>query len=413
MEAALLAEIAGDATRLAALASLDILDTPAEEEFDRVSKLITLIFGVEIGIVSLIDAHRQWYKSVIGLGASEADLQGSFCKYTLQSGSPVIVPDTLMDERFAQSPYVTAGPKIRFYAGVPLKTRAGLVVGTVCAIDAIARPFGVRETAIMEHLAESVMYSLEMRLLAATDVLTGAMSRRGLKDEADKHLALSKRHGVPVSCIVFDLDHFKNINDTYGHATGDQVLTGIVRAAQGQLRQSDLLGRLGGEEFAVILPQTELAMAYAVAEKLRQLTSVLDFPGGEPPITATASFGVALADEKDDVDTLIHKADQALYESKRSGRNRTSVWTDLDDLKKIGHHSVLQGGQIILDEQTANMNCTLRGIWEGGAELQVSAPLSVPDQFDLLLTGQSVARACQLVRRHSSSIEIAFIDFGR
>lgn len=409
MEAALLAEIAGDATRLAALASLDILDTPAEEEFDRVSQLITLIFGVEIGIVSLMDAHRQWYKSVVGLGTSEADLQGSFCKHTLQSGMPVIVPDTLLDQRFAQSPHVTAGPKIRFYAGVPLKTRSGLVVGSVCAIDGEARTFGERETAILAHLAEGVMYSLEMRLLAATDVLTGAMSRRGLKDEAAKHLALSERHQTPVSCIVFDLDHFKNINDTYGHAAGDQVLTSIVRAAQGQLRQSDLLGRIGGEEFAVILPQTELAMAFAVAEKLRQLTSVLDFPGSVPPIQATASFGVSFADEGDNVDTLIHKADQALYDSKRSGRNRTSVWTTPGGSKKVNRQSVLKGGQIIVDADQAPLHCTVRSMWDNGAELQITSPEALPDQFELAITGESLPRACRLLRRDIGSVEVLFI----
>lgn len=401
-------DVAGNSSRLDALARLDILDTPAEQEFDRVSQLITLIFGVEIGIVSLIDAHRQWYKSVVGMDNSEAALQGSFCKHTLQSGDSVVVPDTLLDRRFADSPHVTAGPKIRFYAGMPLKTREGLVIGSVCAIDLRARSFGSRETAILAHLTEGVMYALELRHQAATDVLTGAMSRRAFKDEAAKHLALSKRHRTPMSCIVFDLDYFKTINDTYGHAAGDLVLTGIVRAAQGQLRQSDMLGRMGGEEFAVILPQTEPAMAFAVAEKLRQLTSALRFPGSVPPIKTTASFGVSSADQGDDVDSLINKADQALYQAKRSGRNRTCVWAAPDDLTRVNRRRVLKGGQIISNNRQSVLDCTVRSIWDGGAEVQVSLPLLVPDQFELAIRGENLSRPCQLIYRGNASIEVAF-----
>lgn len=175
------------------------------EEFDRISQLITLIFEVEIGIVSFIDAHRQWYKSVVGLSTREADLQDTFCKHTLMAGVPVFVPDATQDARFASKPHVVGGPQIRFYAGSPLKTADGLVVGTICAIDGTAREFGARDSAILELLAATVMHTVELRKQAATDVLTGAMSLRAFKEEAAKHLSLAARHKAPVSCIAFDL----------------------------------------------------------------------------------------------------------------------------------------------------------------------------------------------------------------
>src|SRR5690606_27279597 len=125
------------------------------------------------------------------------------------------------------------------------------------------------------HLAALVMRELELRMEATTDVLTGAGSRRALKEEVRKHLALAARHTMPLSCIALDIDHFKRVNDTYGHAAGDQVLTGTVRALKEALRQSDFIGRVGGEEFVIVLPQTEQSTAIQVAEKLRKIVRSL------------------------------------------------------------------------------------------------------------------------------------------
>src|SRR5690606_24805348 len=114
------------------------------------------------------------------------------------------------------------------------------------------------------------MSEIELRQQAATDVLTGLLSRREFKDRADRAIMLGLRHKYPVSCAVIDVDHFKRVNDTHGHAIGDKVLHKIAVACQGELRTTDILGRLGGEEFAAILPHTTPAQAVNVAEKLRK-----------------------------------------------------------------------------------------------------------------------------------------------
>jgi diguanylate cyclase (GGDEF)-like protein len=401
--------VRSDPARLAALDALDALDTPPEQQFHRLTELITLIFGVDIGIVSLMDAHRQWYKGVVGLPNTEVDLRSSFCQYPLVSGEPLIIEDASKDVRFADHPSVAAGPKIRFYAGIPLKTTDGHVVGSLCAIDKRARSFGERETMILSHLASSVMSEFNLRLLAGTDSLTGAMSRRAFKEDCTKHLALAKRHASPVSCVVFDIDHFKHINDTYGHAAGDKVLRQLVDHGGNLLRESDLFGRIGGEEFAILLPQTEETMATAVAEKLRLSLRELQFPGSQPPMKVTASFGVASLSPGDDIDNLLHKADQALYDAKRTGRNRTCRWQPTEAEKRVNRRRVLKAGQIIFNKRTATMDCTVRSLWDQGAELLVSNTMDVPEQFGLAIRGSNKEERCTIVYRGPSSLDVAFV----
>lgn len=401
-------EATAEAERLSALQELDVLDTPSELPFDRITELIKLVFDVEIGIVSMIDAHRQWYKSVVGLPTAEASLDGTFCRHTLQLGRPVIVPDATKDTRFYDNPHVTGGPRIRFYAGAPITTSEGHVIGTICAIGKSVREFGAREIAILTHLAALVMRELELRMEATTDVLTGAGSRRALKEEVRKHLALAARHTMPLSCIALDIDHFKRVNDTYGHAAGDQVLTGTVRALKEALRQSDFIGRVGGEEFVIALPQTEQSTAIQVAEKLRKIVRSLRFAGSNPPITVTASFGVSSLAPGDDIESLLSRSDQALYEAKRTGRDRVCNAGLPSEPEKTNRRRVLKAGQIVFDNGRSTYDCTIRSLWDQGAELSVSLPTSIPESFDLLIKGTAERHSCRLTRRATGSVEAAF-----
>lgn len=126
---------------------------------------------------------------------------------------------------------------------------------------------------------------------------------------------------------MFDLDRFKRVNDAYGHAVGDQVLAGLAVRWGEELREVDLLGRYGGEEFVALLPETDLAGGRRIAERLRQVVEQTVIDTGEEPVTITLSLGVAELDEKcADLETLIERADQALYAAKQAGRNRVRVW---------------------------------------------------------------------------------------
>ncbi|MGQ9368867.1 sensor domain-containing diguanylate cyclase [Azospirillum sp. A39] len=165
-----------------------------------------------------------------------------------------------------------------------------------------------------------------LRDLAAKDPLTGILNRRSFMDLARQRLARARRRGEPLSMLVLDVDHFKRVNDRYGHAAGDEALRLIAGGCQRLLREHDVLGRLGGEEFVACLSGTTADEACVVAERLRRSLSRIAVPGPGGPFRLTASIGVAGVDESvDTVEAAIHNADLALYRAKNAGRNRVAV----------------------------------------------------------------------------------------
>jgi diguanylate cyclase (GGDEF)-like protein len=272
--------------RLAALDRYDVLDTPPEDSFDRITRLTRRVFDMPMSTITLIDGHRQWFKSRAGVSACETARGPALCEVVVREAKPLIVPETLADQRFVDNPFVVGAPYIRFYAGIPLRTPEGFSIGTLCAMDTKPRSFEAADVETLSDIAQIVMSELELRLLARTDGLTGALSRRAFRDELSRTLSLALRHRHDLSCIMLDLDHFKHVNDAHGHPVGDIVLTQVVAACQEELRKSDILGRLGGEEFAVLLPHTGLASALRVAEKLRAAVEQPQARFRPPPASA-------------------------------------------------------------------------------------------------------------------------------
>jgi diguanylate cyclase (GGDEF)-like protein len=167
----------------------------------------------------------------------------------------------------------------------------------------------------------------ELERLALTDPLTGLLNRRGLQGEVSIELArlLRKPDTEPFSVIAIDVDHFKVVNDRYGHAVGDAVLRDLTAALRGELRAPDRLARSGGEEFVILLPQTSPVQALLIAERLRQLVEAIPLVVDGQTIFITASFGVATAIPPADAwDAIMNRADTSLYRAKRSGRNRVA-----------------------------------------------------------------------------------------
>lgn len=395
--------------RLSALDRYDILDTRQEESFDRIARLIKLTLNAEIGLVSLMDAHRQWYKAIEGAAGKEVPLDVAFCRHMLQDGRAFVVPDTMNDVRFKENPYVTGGAHVRSYAGAPLRTAEGLTIGSICAIGSTARDFSSREQAILSELAALAMDEIELRTIATADGLTGVMTRRAFKDDAQRFVSLAKRHRGALSCISFDLDHFKHINDTYGHAGGDQVLVAVAKATALLLRKSDLVGRLGGEEFAVLLPHTDSLRALEVADKLRLMFRGLTFPGSQPPISITASFGISTLDPAvDDLDGLLQKADEALYNAKRTGRNKCVHWRPSGAIAQVDRRRVLKAGQVVLNERQSTIDCTLRSLGESGAEISVVDPHTLPETFVLRVISDGLEWPCKIVSRTQQRAIVSF-----
>jgi len=179
------------------------------------------------------------------------------------------------------------------------------------------------------HFVNAVTSELEianqnMLKLSVTDQLTGLNNRRKLDEELDDIINLAVRYHQPFSVIIMDIDHFKQVNDTHGHLVGDDVIKQISEILRAGIRDVDVLGRWGGEEFLLILPNTDQPQAVLAAEKLRKMVEQSDFPAiGQK----TGSFGVSTYGEGDTLTTILERADQALYEAKHNGRNRVFAKT--------------------------------------------------------------------------------------
>lgn len=172
----------------------------------------------------------------------------------------------------------------------------------------------------------------ELRRLATTDPLTGVWNRRHFQEVAQRAIAESRRYGTTLSVLVIDLDHFKRVNDSFGHQVGDDTLVAVSERLMRELREVDVLSRWGGEEFLVLLPQCGLDDAAALADRLRRVLA------GSPlldDVTVTASIGITAYVADDDLDSLVKRADDAVFAAKADGRDRTWLCT-LDGLRRSG-----------------------------------------------------------------------------
>jgi len=166
----------------------------------------------------------------------------------------------------------------------------------------------------------------ELRKLATTDYLTGLFIRRQLFELGEKEISRAKRNNAPLSLMILDIDHFKSINDTYGHATGDEVLKNFSTMFRDSLRNVDIVCRFGGEEFVAILPDTDIQLAMEVAQRLRLNIETSIMPVEDNELRYTISIGLTGLREKDtSINQLINRADEALYHAKKSGRNQVIV----------------------------------------------------------------------------------------
>jgi diguanylate cyclase (GGDEF)-like protein len=212
-----------------------------------------------------------------------------------------------------------------------------------------------------------------------------------------------------LSVISLDLDYFKHTNDVLGHAVGDQVLAQTVARCAAALRESDILGRLGGEEFSILLPGTEQAGAAQVAEKLRLAIEANEIQLDSKAIKTTASFGVAALDSATrDIESLLEHADKALYEAKAGGRNRVAVWRSAPADVLPERRRVLKAGRIIFNGRSSTIDCTVRWLSDQGAGLDVSAGVGFPKFFYLLIQSERFEKPCRIVSHRERHVEVAF-----
>jgi diguanylate cyclase (GGDEF)-like protein/PAS domain S-box-containing protein len=181
--------------------------------------------------------------------------------------------------------------------------------------------------AIMRDISESKKTEEELLRLAATDPLTGALNRREFTVLAEREALRSNRYHHALSLLMFDFDHFKRLNDTYGHSAGDKVLQRFTTLCVNALRNVDIFGRWGGEEFVALLPETDIDGAAVIGERLRKLVADTVLNYHDHKINFTISVGIAqFKDGESSIDGPLNRADSAVYDAKKAGRNRISVF---------------------------------------------------------------------------------------
>lgn len=307
-----------EAQRLQTLQSLQILDTPPEERFDRLTRLAMHIYEVPVALVSLVDGERQWFKSAQGLDVCETSREVSFCGHAILHDDALVVEDTLEDERFINNPLVTGPSGIRFYAGYPITYLDGSVLGTLCVIDHAPRRFSARDRLILEDLATLVEHEIHATQLATVDELTGLDNRRGFLAAAERALNLSRRKGYPLSLVFVDLNRFKTVNDRFGHREGDRALARFAGFLRGACRDSDLVARIGGDEFVMLLNHAAEAEVAMVLERLAEAVE-RDTREAQRGYQLQYSCGVlhCSSDRRDSLETLLAEADALMYRHKR------------------------------------------------------------------------------------------------
>jgi diguanylate cyclase (GGDEF)-like protein len=320
------------------LRDLEVLDRPPDAELDALTRLAAHVCGTPRAEVNLIDAYRQWQAAAYGAAPTESDRDDSMCGFSIMSRDVTYTPDASRSEQFADNPHVTGVlDRIRLYVAAPLVTTGGHVVGTLCAFAPEPVELSAQQLDRMRDLAATLVHLLELRRsagmlarAATRDTLTGLPNRTLLVESVERAVARRSREITVPSVLFVDLDGFKQVNDEHGHLAGDDVLREVARRLVSCVRATDVVGRLAGDEFVVLIEDpavgTEAALRGEGAHELaRRVRSILDFtmPGPDgAPISVRATVGVARAEPSDSSSDLLKRADAAMYAQKREAHRR-------------------------------------------------------------------------------------------
>jgi diguanylate cyclase (GGDEF)-like protein len=339
-----------EARRLTALHATRLLGTPPEEAFDRITRMAARSLDMPVALVSLVDEDRQWFKSRCGFGPEETSRDISFCGHAILDREPLVVPDALLDPRFADNPLVTGPPHVRFYAGVQIYSIDRLPIGTLCVLDHVPRTLAPEDLDMLRDLARVVEGLIQHRQLAEAaqslhrhaiadgaggdlaqaagavefllthDVLTGLANRHALARSIEQNLAGWRGAGTETLVATVNIDKFKRLNELMGHHAGDRALVAITASLQNLLRPGDLLARAGSDEFVLLLPG--LGDDSTARDRLRQLMAAVNrefmSPSGAIPLTCSIGYAI-FPQDGDSGDVLLNNATLATRHAKDLG----------------------------------------------------------------------------------------------
>jgi diguanylate cyclase (GGDEF)-like protein len=314
------------------------MGTPAEERFDRITRMAKQMFDVPMAVIDIVGEHIAWLKSIQGFDGIEGLRKDSYCHHTVLSEDIFLVSDARTDCRVSDSDFADTWV---FYAGVPVHFESQRV-GVLCIGDSQPREFSRDTLGMLYELAGMAEQEFEVAALSEAQ-LTLARSHQELemKSQIDVMTRLWNREAITrlleveldgahttagLAVLMIDVDHFKSINDTYGHAAGDESLRVVSERLRRAVRPTDAVGRFGGDEFIAVLKDTTVEETIKVSERLCHHVS------GDPvhlvaeSVPLSCSIGSAMAVAGDIPESILERADQALYSAKSAGRNRAEVF---------------------------------------------------------------------------------------
>lgn len=332
---------ANEVERLESVRSLVSVSNIGLPELDTLVSLVKEVFGVSTSALNIIDEDWQRVAANAGEKVSSCPRELTACTFVVESGKLFVIEDMVENDFFCSMPYVTGEPRFRFYAGAPVSIDAGLTVGSLCIVDSKPRKISDAERAKLEDFARVASGLLRLqrtnkflsddsnalKRLALTDRLTKLYNRGALTELAVPLIEKALGEGKPIGALLIDLDRFKAVNDTYGHLMGDALLIEAAQRLRSALRESDIPVRVGGDEFAVIIPDEDCmesieSVAGRVVEAFRE-----PFVIHGVNLDISASVGAVLAPRDGSTpQALARNADIALYEAKGKGRNCYSIF---------------------------------------------------------------------------------------
>ncbi|MES2820768.1 MAG: sensor domain-containing diguanylate cyclase [Pseudomonadota bacterium] len=336
---------ANEALRQQSLDEQELLDTPADPYLDTLLRVVHELFEVETVLISLIDHDRQWFKARLGLDVAQTPRDQSLCGHAILKDAPLIIDDALADPRFHDNPLVTGKPCLRFYAGQPLLSDTGHALGTLCLLHPTPRRLSERELRLLADMATLVEGYLKLRRVseqtlrlrdalsreqrkAMLDPLTQLWNRAGLDHFLPQEQQMAQTRGLQLGLLFCDLDHFKPVNDTHGHAVGDQVLWESARRIAAAVRPQDVVTRSGGEEFVVLTQVHDAEELLQIAQRINQSIRT-GAMGTEPTrVNLSISIGAALTGTDEAPLAALARADRALYRAKGNGRDQVEYAQD-------------------------------------------------------------------------------------
>lgn len=303
--------------RLASLNESGLLESGSTPRLDCLVRLAKRMFDVPAALITLVDKEQLYFKSSDGFPGDSIPRKISFCGHTILSDAPMVVPDATRDERFGDNPLVTGEAHIRFYAGYPLRLPDGSVVGSFCLIDRKPRELTASEMDSLKDFAMIVEDEFAAMSAASTDALTGLFNRRGFDSLAQYAIASARRRAEPLTLAWIDLDNFKKINDTWGHAEGDGALKAMASVMTASLRESDLRVRIGGDEFAIVFSDTHEQGAWIAMQYLEEQVAAWNQTSGKP-WKLQFSWGLSEFDHNGTGELMawMKEADEKMYEMK-------------------------------------------------------------------------------------------------